>query len=135
VNNIHFNSRQLLAFSLLALLHGMGYLFEWIALSAGTASLPKGLLDAYSVGWICAGVWGVLCATKLRTNSRRRTARPLLGLAFAVWSSIFVVAWVQMGVRGAWFGAALYLLIAWAVVDPPSPWGLRRGRYHFWRRT
>ncbi len=129
MNNIHFNTRQLFAFSLLAVVHGAGYLFDWIRLGVGTSNLPEWLLDVYSVGWLFAGAWGMLCATALRTHSKRRTARPLIALAFAVWSSIFIVSWVSLGASGAWFSAVFYLLVAWAVVDPPSPWGLRRGRF------
>ncbi len=131
MNNLHFNTRQLFAFSLLAVVHGGGFLFGWIGLGAGQKALPVWLFDIYSLAWLLAGLWGILCATVLRHHSKRRTARPFLAAAFVVWSSVYIVGWIALGSPTAWFGAALYLLIAWAIADPPSPWGMRRGFY--WR--
>lgn len=133
MNNIQFNTRQLFAFSLLAVIHGGAFLFGLVQLSPGQRALPDWLLDGYSVGWLLSGFWGILCATVFRHHPHRRTARPFLALAFAVWSSIFIVGIFALHSAYSWFPACLYLLIAWAVVDPPSPWGLRNGKYR-WRR-
>jgi hypothetical protein len=129
VNNIHFNSRQLFAFSLLATIHGAAFLFGWVAFTSAQEALPEWLRDIYAAYWLVTGLWGMLCATHLRLHPHRRTARPLIALAFFVWATIYVVGWLSLGSRNAWFSALIYLLVAWAVADPPSPWGFRRGRF------
>lgn len=133
MNNIQFNTRQLLALSLLGLAHGVGFLFNLVPLSPAQGSLPQWLLDGYSIGWLVAGIWGVVCATALRMHPHRRTARPLLAVACVVWSSVFFVGWIRLGSESGRFGTIVYLLLAWAIADPPSPWGFPKGE-KWWRR-
>lgn len=117
------NSRQLLALALLAEVHGIGFLFHLVPLSPAQDGLPNWLLTGYSIGWLAAGTWSLLCATLFRNRRRRRHwARYYIALAMVVWSSVYFVGFFWYHSHFAWFGCVLYLLLAWATADPPPLW-------------
>jgi hypothetical protein len=116
--------QQQLAFGLFAFAHGVFY----GVLSLRTASiqlLPNWLLWLFIVGWLTAGVLGVVCATVLldKPDGARQRSRWYISALMAAWTGLYLVSWATGLSPLAGLLACMYAFLAWAVVARDSRGG------------
>lgn len=107
---------QLLSLSLIAAMHGIGYIVPLVPVSGGLASLGLWIKPLAAL-WIAAGLFGALCATTLPPG--HWWARPFIGGMCWAWATVTAVGWVGLDATAGWFWAVVYVLLGMAVVTPP----------------